>query len=417
LTNNLKYKGLHLLFLRDDLKWLNWLPKIGPMNQGKYVFAQIVDFLPQRVFDRFVEKYEGNKFVKHFTCWNQMLCMVFGQLTNRDSLRDLMVAIDAHHLKSYHLGFGKNVTRSNLAKANEVRNSQIFEDFAYHLIGIARRVRQNDDFSIKGKIYAFDSTTIDLCLCVFWWATFRKTKAGIKLHTLFDITTQIPAFVHITPATVNDVRAMDYLIYEPGAYYIFDRGYVDFARLYRIQAHSAFFVIRAKSNLQFSRMYSSKVDKSNGVRFDQIGRLIGIHPSKDYPAKIRRVKYYDDERKRTFVFLTNNFVLTGEEIALLYKYRWQVELFFKWIKQHLKIKSFWGTTENAVRIQVYSALIAYCLVSIVGAELKIKRPTYEILQILGISLLDKVSVRELLTTTNYNYFKEQNSNQLTLNLF
>jgi hypothetical protein len=387
------------------------------MNQGKYVFAQIVEFLPQRIFDGMVEKYEGNKHVRHFTCWNQMLCMVFGQLTNRESLRDLMVALDAHSNKSYHLGFGKSVTRSNLAKANEVRNEKIFEEFAYHLIAIARNARKNDDFEIKGKVYAFDSTTIDLCLSVFWWATFRKAKAGIKIHTLFEITTQIPAFLHITPATVNDVNAMDYLVYEPGAYYIFDRGYVDFYRLHRITLHSAFFVIRGKTNLKFNRMYSRKIDKSTGVKYDQIGKLTGFYVSKDYPEKLRKIKYFDEETGRTFVFLTNNFDLTAEQVALLYKNRWQVELFFKWIKQHLKIKSFWGTTENAVRIQVYSAIIAYCLVAIVGAELKINRPTYEILQVLGISLLDKTPVIELLSVIDYKNVKEQFTNQLTLNLF
>jgi len=387
------------------------------MNQGKYVFAQIVEFLPQRIFDGMVEKYEGNKHVRHFTCWNQMLCMVFGQLTNRESLRDLMVALDAHSNKSYHLGFGKSVTRSNLAKANEVRNDKIFEEFAYHLIAIARNARKNDDFEIKGKVYAFDSTTIDLCLSVFWWATFRKAKAGIKIHALFEITTQIPAFLHITPATINDVNAMDYLVYEPGAYYIFDRGYVDFYRLHRITLHSAFFVIRGKTNLKFNRMYSRKIDKSTGVKYDQIGKLTGFYVSQDYPEKLRKIKYFDEETGRTFVFLTNNFDLTAEQVALLYKNRWQVELFFKWIKQHLKIKSFWGTTENAVRIQVYSAIIAYCLVAIVGAELKINRPTYEILQVLGISLLDKTPVIELLSVIEYKNIKEQFSNQLTLNLF
>jgi len=215
------------------------------MNQGKYVFAQIIEFLSQRMFDKFVKKYDGNKYVKHFSCWNQLLCMVFGQLTNRDSLRDLIVAINAHSGKSYHLGFGKNVTRSSLAKANLNRNSKIFEEYAYHLIDIARKDRANDDFQIDGQVYAFDSTTIDLCLSVFWWARFRKNKGGIKLHTLFDINTQIPAFVHITPASVQDMNAMDYLFYEPDAYYIFDRGYIDYTRLYKITQHSAFFVVRA----------------------------------------------------------------------------------------------------------------------------------------------------------------------------
>jgi len=387
------------------------------MNQGKYVFAQIVEFLPQRVFDRIVAKYNGNKNVKHFTCWNQLLCMLFGQLTNRDSLRDLIVALDAHSSKAYHLGFGKSISRSNLAKANETRNSKIFEEFAYHLISIARRSRANDDFEIKGKIYAFDSSTIDLCLNVFWWAKFRKAKGGIKLHTLFEISTQIPAFVHITPATVNDVNAMDYLIYEAGAFYIFDRGYVDYTRLYKITVHSAYFVIRAKSNIKFQRMYSLKVDKASGVICDQIGKLTGFYISKDYPEKIRRVKFYDDETKRTFVFITNNFELTANQVALLYKNRWQVELFFKWIKQHLKVKSFWGTSENAVRIQIYTAIITYCLVAIIGCELNLERSTYEILQIIGISLLDKTPVNELFARIDYKDVKELNYNQLSLSLF
>lgn len=387
------------------------------MNQGKYIFAQLTEFLPQRVFDGFVAKYSGNKYVRYFTCWNQLLCMVFGQLTNRDSLRDLIVAIEAHTRKTYHLGFGKSVTRSNLAKANEKRNSKIFEDFAYHLIEVARKKLANDNFKIKGKVYAFDSSTIDLCLSVFWWAKFRKAKGGIKLHTLYDIITQIPAFIHITAATVNDMNAMDVIPYESDAYYIFDRGYVDFTRLYKITNLSAYFVIRAKSNLKFKRMYSNKVDKTTGVQYDQIGKLTGFYVSKQYPKKLRRVKFYDEESKHTFVFLSNNMEISAEQIALLYKNRWQIELFFKWIKQHLKIKSFWGTSENAVRIQIYSAIIAYCLVSIVGHDLKIDRSTYEILQVLGISLLDKAPVNELFTNINYNDVKELNYNQLSLNLF
>jgi len=304
------------------------------MNQGKYVYAQIIEFLPRRIFDRMVKKYDGNKYVKHFTCWNQLLCMVFGQLTNRDSLRDLVVAINAHSNKSYHLGFGKNITLSNLAKANLKRNSKIFEEFAYHLISIAREGATKEDFQIKGQIYAFDSTVIDLCLSVFWWARFRKKKGGIKLHTLYDIKTQIPAFIHISSASVNDMNAMDYLFYEANAYYIFDRGYIDYERLYKITQHSAFFVIRGKRDLKFRRMYSNKYDKSSGVKSDQIGKLTGFYASKDYPEKLRRVKYFDDEKKITFLFLTNNFTLSAQQIAFLYKNRWQIELFFKCIKQH-----------------------------------------------------------------------------------
>jgi hypothetical protein len=387
------------------------------MNKGKYVFSQLTEFLPRRIFDRTVAKHNGNKYVRHFTCWNQLLCMVFGQLTTRESLRDLITVIEAHSPKSYHLGFGKSVTRSNLAKANEKRSSKIFEEFAYCLIDIARRKRSNDDFVVKGKVYAFDSSTIDLCLSVFWWAKFRKAKGGIKLHTLFDITTQIPAFIHITAATVNDMNAMDVIPYEAGAYYVFDRGYVDYQRLYKITRLQAYFVVRAKSNLKFRRMYSKKTDKSTGVLCDQLGKLTGFYVSKDYPDKLRRVKFHDQETGRTFVFLTNNNELSALDIALLYKNRWQVELFFKWIKQHLKIKSFWGTSENAVRIQIYTAIISYCLVAIVGHDLKIQRSTYEILQVLGISLLDKTPVKELFTNTDYNNFKELEYNQLKISLF
>jgi hypothetical protein len=387
------------------------------MNQGKYVFTQVTEFLPKRVFDCIVARYSGDKGIRSFSCWNQLLCMIFGQLTNRDSLRDLILAIEAHSKKTYHLGFGKSVTRSNLAKTNENRNFKIFEEFTYYLIDIARSKLRNDNFAIKGKVYAFDSTTIDLCLNVFWWAKFRKTKGGIKLHTLYDITTQIPAFIHVTAATVNDVNAMDVIPYESQAYYIFDRGYVDYARLYKITLLSAFFVVRAKSNLQFKRLYSQYVDKSSGVQSDQIGLLKGFYVSKDYPDKLRKVKYYDQEMNRTFVFLTNNMSLSAQEIALLYKNRWQIELFFKWIKQHLKIKSFWGNTENAVRIQIYSAIITYCIVAIIAHDLEIKRSTYEILQILGISLLDKTPVKELFTNIDYNNVKELSYNQLSLNLF
>ncbi|HEA30821.1 hypothetical protein LCGC14_1978020 [marine sediment metagenome] len=387
------------------------------MNQGKYVFSQLTGYLPQRVFDGFAKKYQGNRYVKHFTCWNQLLCMLFGQLTNRESLRDLIVALDAHSGKSYHLGLGKSVTRSNFAKANEVRSSKIFEDFAYHLIAIARELHSSDDFKIKGNIYAFDSSTIDLCLNVFWWAKFRRAKGGIKLHTLYDVNTQIPAFLHITPANVHDVKAMDELVYEAGAHYIFDRAYLDYTRLYKIEHCSAYFVVRAKSNTKFRRMYSNKVDKPTGIRCDQIGKLSGFYTSQEYPEKLRRVKYYDKESNRTFIFLTNNMKVTAGEVALLYKKRWQVELFFKWVKQHLKIKSFWGTSENAVKIQIYCAISAYCLVSIVADKLKLERSTYEILQVLGISLLDKTPINELFMNIDYSNVKELDYNQLSLSIF
>ncbi len=389
------------------------------MNQGKYVFAQITEFLPRRVFDRLVEKYDGNKHVRTFTCWHQMLCMVFGQLTARDSLRDLIVALDAHKAKSYHLGFGLNVTRPTLARANIRRNYKLYEEFACHLIDYARKVCVCSDFEVNvdGNVYAFDSTTIDLCLSVFWWAEFRKAKGGIKMHTLYDVKTQIPSFIYITPASVNDVKAMDQIPYERGSYYIFDRGYNDFERLYRINKLEAYFVLRARDNLNFDRRYSQKVDKQSGVKYDQIGVFAASRSRSRYPEKIRRIKYYDSETEVEFVFLTNNFELTATEIAVLYKNRWQVELFFKWIKQHLKVKTFWGHTPNAVKTQLYCAIIAYCLVTIVGKELRIDRPIYEILQILGISLLDKTPVKELLTNIDYKNVKELGYKQLSLSLF
>jgi hypothetical protein len=312
------------------------------MNQGKYVYSQIIEFLPQRVFDRFVDKYDCNKYVKHFRCWNQLLCMIFGQLTSRDSLRDLIVIINAHSSKSYRLGFGKKVTRSNLAKANLKRNCKIFKEFAYCLIAKVRRIRAKEIFQIKGQVYAFDSRTIELYFSFFWLARFVKTKSGIKLHTLLDLNTENPAFMHITAAHIHDMNVMDFLLYESGAYYIFDRGYVDYARLYKITLHSAFFVIRAKKNLRFTCMYSSKCDKSTGVTSDQIGKLSSSKSFKEYPEKLRRIKFYDQESDRNLVFLTNNFELSALQVAYLYKKRWQIEVFFKWVKQHLKVKSFWG---------------------------------------------------------------------------
>ena len=389
------------------------------MNQGKYIFAQLTDFLPRRVFDRIVDKYEGNKRVRSFTCWNQMLCMVFGQLTARDSMRDLMLSLEAHKSKYYHLGFGSTVSRRNLGTANEKRNCKIFEEFAYVLIAEARRSCYRNDFEIEvdGNVYALDSTTIDLCLSVFWWAEFRKHKGGIKLHTLFDIKTSIPSFIHITTAKVHDVNIMDLIPYERGSFYVADKAYTDFKRLHKIHANGSFFVIRAKDNLQFKRMYSKAVDKTTGVINDQIGRLLGPKSKSEYPEKLRRIKYYDAEHDLDLVFLTNNMDLKATEVAFLYKKRWEVELFFKWMKQHLKIKSFWGVTLNAVKIQMYCAIIAYCLVALVGYKLKVERPIYEILQILSISLLDKAPVKEILTRCDYNNVKELKNNQLIISGF
>ena len=368
------------------------------MHSGKYIFAQLIEFLPQKYFQRLVIKYEGDKYVKHFTCWNQLLIMMFGQLSNRDSLRDLTNTISAHTNKTYHLGFSKNVSRSNLSKVNERREPKIFEDFAYHMIGIARKKRISKDFEIEGQVYAFDSTTIDLCLNVFWRAKFRHTKAGIKMHTLFDVEMQIPTFIHITEAKVHDVNVMDIIPYETGAYYIFDRGYYDLKRLYHINKISAYFVIREKSGLNYKVIKDNDTNHNwGGILSDQLIQLTGYASAKKYPDELRRVVFYAETLNRTFVYLTNNVEISAEQIALLYKYRWQVELFFKWIKQHLKIKSFWGTTESAVRIQIFTAITAYCMVAIVEHDLGLHRSTYEVLRILSASLLDKTPIKELFT--------------------
>jgi len=389
------------------------------MNQGKYIFAQLTDFLPRRVFDRIVKNHQGNKYVRTFTCWNQMLCMVFGQLTSRDSMRDLMLSLEAHKPKYYHLGFGPTISRRNFGKANEKRSYKIFEEFAYVLIEEARKSCYKADFEIKidGNVYALDSTTIDLCLSVFWWAEFRKAKGGIKLHTLFDVKTSIPSFLYISKASIHDVNILDIIQYEEGSFYVVDKAYIDFSRLYKLHTQGAFFVTRAKNNMRFKRMYSNPVDKTKGVQYDQIGKLEGYYSKKDYPCKLRRIKYHDKEIKKTFVFLTNNTDLEANEIAMLYKKRWEVELFFKWIKQHLKIKSFWGTTMNAVKIQIYCAIIAYCLVAIIGNKLKVGRPIYEILQIMSISLLDKTPIKEILTKCDYKNVKELKTKQLRISGF
>lgn len=387
------------------------------MNQGKYVFSQLSFFLPRRAFDGIVEKYKGDYSVRHFTCWNQMMCMIYGQLSNRDSLSDLTLTINAHSEKAYHLGFGKGISKANLGKTNANRDWRIYHDFAYHLIAIARKVcivNDQSDFSFSNAVYAFDSTTIDLCLNVFCWATFRRAKGAIKLHTQYDVRTSIPIFMEVTAASVHDVNAMDSLTYEKGSFYIFDRGYLDFERLFVIHKSKSFFVIRAKHNLRYKRQYSAKADKSTGVLCDQTGELEGFYSSKEYPEKIRRIKFHDEEQNRTFVFLTNNFELKPEEIASLYKNRWKVELFFKWIKQHLKIKSFWGTSENAVKTQVYIAVITYTLVAIVKQQLKTHYTTYEVLQILGASLLDKMPLNQLLKKQDDQDVKELLCKQLKI---
>jgi hypothetical protein len=390
------------------------------MNIGKYVFSQIILHLPARVFDRCVEHYDGNKYVKHFTCWNQLMCMMFGQLSGRDSLRDLLVSISPHKGKFYHLGFGKNVSKTNLALANEKRDYRIFEEFAYVMIKKARECSIPDsDFKldIAGPVYAFDSTLIDLCLNVFWWAEFRTAKAAIKIHTLIDVKTSIPCFVHITDGATHDVNGLDALKYENGGFYVLDRGYLDFKRLLNINTHGAYFITRSRNKLVFSRITSRKVKKKNGILCDQTIALANYRPSIKYPTPLRRIRFYDKETNKRFIFLTNNFEQSAENVALLYKYRWRIELFFKWIKQHLKVKWFWGTTENAVRIQIYSAIITYTLIIVIKNKLKSIQSNYEILQILSISLLDKEPLKELLSNSVNQDVKERNYDQLKFDLF
>jgi hypothetical protein len=387
------------------------------MNIGKYIFAQVVEFLPQRAFDTCVKRYNGNHYIKHFSCWNQLLCMMFGQLGNRDSLSDLILCIDAHGSKAYHLGFGTGISKNNLAKANEHRNWKIYSDYAVVLISQARRICSPDsivDIEVEGNVYAFDASVIDLCISVFWWAKYKKTKSAVKLHTLFDVKTAIPCFVLITEAAVHDVNGMDALEYEKGSYYVFDRGYIDYQRLYKIQKELAFFVTRAKINFRFKRLYSRRCDKLSGVMCDQVVKLTGFYAAKDYPQKLRRIKYYDKETDQTFEFITNNFEIAALQVALLYKYRWRVELFFKWIKQHLKILTFWGTSENAVKTQIYIAISTYILVAIIKAQLKSNLTCYKILQILSMSLLDKVPLNELINKPNLQNVKELNCNQLKM---
>ena len=371
------------------------------MNKDKYVFAQMVGFLDNFKFLRIVKKYDGNHYVKHFTCWNQLLTLMFGQLCNRESLRDLIVALNAHQEKCYHLGVGKHVTRSNLAKANENRDYRIFEDFAFYMMGEARNKRVNDIFQLNGNVYAFDSTTIDLCLKLFPWAKFRKYKGGIKVHTLYDVETQVPAFIHITEAKVNDAKAMDSISYESGSYYVFDRAYNDYKRLFKIHIKDSFFVVRAKANIK-SRVLKWKTRLPKNILSDCEIELTGYYSQKAYPERIRMVRYWDEDDQREFIYLTNAKQISALQVAELYKNRWQLELFFKWLKQHLKIKKFWGTSENAVKIQVYSAIIAYCLVAIMQHDMELDRSTYEVLQILGISLTDKTPLRDLFSKTKFN---------------
>ena len=405
------------IFRFFDFSTLSENLKLSGMNHGKYVFAQLFDILSKYEFDKCVARYKGNSRVKGFTCWIQFLTMSFGQLTNRESLRDTVTCLSAHHTKLYHLGITSSVSRSTLADANETRNWRIYADFAQVLINRARPLYLTDnDFAldISNTVYALDATTIDLCLSVFWWAKFRRAKAAVKLHTLLDLRGDLPTFIRITDGKMHEVNILDELVFEALAFYLMDKGYLDFARLYRMNTASAFFVTRGKTNLAFERIYSRKVDKQTGLRCDQTIRLTTVKSKKAYPEHLRRVKYYDTEQNKTYVFLTNNFEITAMEVALLYKHRWKIELFFKWIKQHLKIKTFWGESENAVKTQIWIAVCTYLLVAIAKKELKIERNLYEILQIISVSVFDKTELKQLLNEFELQNEEDQNSKQLHL---
>ena len=375
------------------------------MNKGKYVFSQLLDFLDKDVFLRISNKYNGNRYVKSFTCWNQLAVMMFGQLSNRDSLRDLVLATQAHANKAFHLGFGKYASKSTLADANTKRDYRIFEEFAYRVMAEAQKCRAVEIFKLGGKVYAFDSTTIDLCLSVFEWALFRKKKGGVKIHTLYDIETQIPTFFHITPARLHDTKAMDAIPYEENSFYIFDRAYNDFGRLFTINSVGAYFVVRGKKNNDFRPM-RWKRRLPSGVLSDAIGYMDGQLTMSKYPEKIRRIIYLDSESDRKFIFFTNALDINSLKVAELYHNRWQIELFFKWLKQHLKIKKFWGETENAVRIQIYTAITTYCMIAIVQKKMSIERSIYEMLQLVSISLTETICLKDLFAKPNCNIVNE-----------
>jgi len=386
------------------------------MNSGKTILAQLMEFLPAYEFRKCVKRYNGNYKIRSFTCWEQFLCMVFAQLTYRESLRDIEACLRAAHKKLYHVGIRSRVSRNTLANANQVRDWRIYADFAQVLIGIARELYINEDFGVELQqtAYALDATIIDLCLSLFPWAKFRNRKGAIKLHTLIDLRGSIPAFVIITHGKVHEVTILDELIIEAGAIYIMDRGYLDFGRLYKIHRSLAFFVTRAKSNFKFKRLYSNRVDKTTGVRCDQVIILKGFYAKKDYPDKLRRIRYYDAETNKTFVFLTNNFTLPALTVTKLYRCRWQVELFFKWIKQHLRIKAFYGTTENAVKSQIWIAISVYVLVAIVKKRLNLNHSLYTILQILSVMLLEKTPLLQALSFMDNEDLNSDSYNQLNL---
>ena len=386
------------------------------MLTGKLVFSQIIDHLPLYTFRKCVNRYQGNYKVKSFSCLDQYLCMAFAQMTFRESLRDIEVCLRAQKSKLYHMGIRGGVSRNTLANANKIRDWRIYADFAQSLIQTARQLYIDEEFNfqLENTAYALDSSTIDLCLSVFPWAHFRRTKAAIKLHTLLDLRGNIPTFIHITDGKLHDVNVLDILIPEAGSIYVMDRGYTDFKRLYVMHQSTAFFVIRAKTNLKCQRIYSHPVDKTKGLRCDQTVRLTGFYTSKDYPEKLRRIKYFDYESGRTFVFLTNNFLLPAMTITELYRCRWQIELFFKWIKQHLRRKTFYGTTENAVKTQIWIAVSVYVLIAIIKKRLNLDMSLYTILQIISVTVFNKTPLYQMVMDTEYKPITTIDDKQLKL---
>ena len=386
------------------------------MHSGRFVFSQLMEHLPAKVFRRCVQRYRGDRRIQSFTCLDQFLCLAFAQLTHRESLRGIEVCLRAHREKLYHMGIRGGMARNTLANANRKRDWRIHADFAQALIRIARPLYAEEDLGLEldNTVYAFDSSTVDLCLSVFPWALFRSTKSGVKLHTLLDLRGNIPAFIHVSEAKLHDVNVLDLLVPEPGAFYIMDRGYVDFERLFLLHRLGAFFVVRAKSNIKFRRRYSAAADRSTGVRCDQTIVLTGVKSRKRYPQPLRRVGYRDAQSNRRFDFLTNHFAIPATTVAELYRHRWQVELFFKWIKQHLRIKSFFGTSENAVKTQLWNAVAVYVLVAIVKKRLNVSTDLYTILQILSLTLFEKIPLIHLLAKTEYNPNNQHLLNQLNL---
>lgn len=386
------------------------------MNEGKTVFAQLMSFMPTYEFKKCVERRQGNYKVKSFSCLDQFLAMAFAQLTCRESLRDIEASLGAAHSKLYHMGFRSKVSRNTLANANSTRDCRIYEDFAGVLIAEARELYADEDFGLElsNTTYALDSTTIDLCMSLFPWARFRKTKSAVKMHTLLDLRGNIPSLIWITSGNVHDVKALDRIPLEPGAIYIMDRAYVDYARLHRIHQTPASFVTRAKRNFRFRRLYSARVDKESGLLFDQTVALTGYYTALKYPDRLRRVGFFDSEHSRRLEFLSNNFVLPSLTIADLYKRRWQVELFFKWIKQHLRIKSFYGASENAVKTQIWIAISVYVLVAIVKKRLRLDISLYTMLQILSVTLFEKAPLIQILTRPDYTTEDPVSCKQLKL---